>query len=151
MSNHQKSITKSLPVHYCAFCAGDGETVIATKIMPQSNDCGASITWEFCCDTHASSWWDGTDWNGSHLEFELPKVVAPLEQKLEAMLAVFAVEARSRLKKSIILNEFPETWLADKDSFMLQKAILDSLCQDRPFKARSSEIQKIFDNLHSII
>lgn len=70
------------------------------------------------------------------------------EAKLEQMLASFAEEARKKLKSALVSSSVPEEWLKNADSFLLQKAVLDSVCRDRPYKPRNPDHQAEFDNLH---
>lgn len=43
----------------------------AVRYMPQSADKGRHITYLPVCAGHAEGWWDGADWDGKHLEYEL--------------------------------------------------------------------------------
>jgi len=58
----------------CAFdCCNpiDEEKMVAAKAMPQSSDQGSTVIWVPTCENHCHGWWDGADWDGSHLEFQL--------------------------------------------------------------------------------
>lgn len=49
-------------------CNIEGDTLPATRVLPQSSDQGKTVTYVPCCDTHALDWWSGADWNGQSLE-----------------------------------------------------------------------------------
>lgn len=55
----------------CFFCLDNGYEVPATRVMPQSVDEGSTVEMFACCDGHVAGWWDGADWDGSHLEIPL--------------------------------------------------------------------------------
>lgn len=55
---------------YCEFC--DCNT-IATKLMPQSSDCGKTVDLVPACEAHQVDWWGGADWDGRHLEQVIDK------------------------------------------------------------------------------
>lgn len=73
------------------------------------------------------------------------------EEKLEVMLESFAKAARESLRIAQQCGAIPDEWLADVDDFRLQKAVLDSLCRDRPFKAPSPTLRADFENLHIML
>lgn len=55
-------------------CNPEGQTLPATRVMPQSTDQGKSVSYAPCCEAHASGWWSAADWDGSHLEQPLMDV-----------------------------------------------------------------------------
>lgn len=72
------------------------------------------------------------------------------EQKLDQLLNDFAETARARLKKAMASSAVPEQWTRDPDSMLLAKAVLDSVCRDRPFMPLRQHVGD-FSNLHMII
>lgn len=73
------------------------------------------------------------------------------EEKLNKMLGTFGDLARSKLKSALASGGIPDEWLQDDESHLLQKAVLDSLCRDRPYRPASSTLTDEFDNLHLFI
>ena len=51
----------------CSFCEQR-----ATALLPQSTDLGQTVSMVYCCPDHRYGWWDGADWDGRHLEVDLP-------------------------------------------------------------------------------
>ena len=54
----------------CAACEENGQFAdgqAASVTAPQSIDQGETVEWVPACASHYKSWWDGADWNGSHL------------------------------------------------------------------------------------
>lgn len=51
----------------CECCADNGESVPATVLVPSSGDLGVTVTFSPVCPAHEAGWWDGADWDGSHL------------------------------------------------------------------------------------
>lgn len=66
-----------LSVVLCHFecCNSEGDTLPATRVLPQSSDQGRTVNFTPSCDTHAAGWWDGADWEGSKLEKPLMDVL----------------------------------------------------------------------------
>jgi hypothetical protein len=58
---------------WCLPCLDGGEPTKtqATWILPQSLDAGVTITYVSACNFHQEYWWDGADWDGSHLEYRI--------------------------------------------------------------------------------
>lgn len=73
------------------------------------------------------------------------------EEKLEALISVFAEEARAKLRKAKPSSAIPEDWLADGDDLRLAKSVMDSVCRDRPFRPVSPQFRADADNLHLCI
>lgn len=73
------------------------------------------------------------------------------EERLEDLLRQFAEQARAKLKTAITINAAPADFLTGPDDFRLAKAVMDSLCRDRPFAARYPPHKSDFDNIHTVI
>lgn len=59
---------------HCKICLeNDGIEVPATWRLPQSYNQGVTITYINVCDNHHCGWWDGADWDGSHLEQKIDR------------------------------------------------------------------------------
>jgi len=72
--------------------------------------------------------------------------------KLEELLKSFAEEARHKLNKALLTSAVPDEYLENTpDSFLLAKAVMDSVCRDRPFRPTSPKRKTEFDNLHICI
>ncbi|WP_203584500.1 hypothetical protein [Pseudomonas arcuscaelestis] len=56
-------------------CNAEGVRLPATRVLAQSVDQGVNVSYFPCCDTHAATWWDGSDWDGRHLEQQLMDVL----------------------------------------------------------------------------
>lgn len=70
-----KALRESRPgiraVVTCVPCRENGRYRKATWSVPQSINQGDTIRYVEVCDSHQSAWWDGSDWDGSHLERRL--------------------------------------------------------------------------------
>lgn len=55
-------------------CQDSGEPLPAVRMMPQSCDEGKTVDMVPCCANHAWGWWDGADWDGRHLEQDIPQL-----------------------------------------------------------------------------
>lgn len=75
----------------------------------------------------------------------------PQEERLEDLLRQFAEQARAKLKTAITINAAPADFLTDPDDFRLAKAVVDSVCRDRPFAPRLPQHKADFDNIHTVI
>lgn len=71
------------------------------------------------------------------------------EERLEELLREFAELARAKLKAAI--NVAPKDYLTDPDDFRVTKAVMDSVCRDRPFAPRLPQHKSEFDNIHTVI
>lgn len=52
-------------------CTEEGLPLPAVRMMPQSCDGGATHVMVPCCANHVNGWWDGADWEGQHLEYDV--------------------------------------------------------------------------------
>ncbi|MFP3637546.1 hypothetical protein [Paraburkholderia sp. SIMBA_054] len=59
--------------HLCEFCEQ-----AAVAVLPQSTDQGATVRMVRCCANHRAVWWDGADWDGRHLEVDMPTQELPV-------------------------------------------------------------------------
>lgn len=73
------------------------------------------------------------------------------EVKLEYLLRQFTESAREKLRKAKSSSAIPEDHLKNDDDFRLAKAVMDSMCRDRPFAPRLPQHKDEFDNLHASI
>ncbi len=58
-------------------CNADGDRLPAARVLAQSVDQGANVSYVPCCETHSANWWDGSDWDGRHLDkplMDVPKL-----------------------------------------------------------------------------
>lgn len=73
-SPNAKSVTSpaghEIPALVMSQCDCCDEPAVAE--MPQSSDQGATVRMVKCCTAHRAGWWDGADWNGRHLDVDLP-------------------------------------------------------------------------------
>lgn len=55
-------------------CNAEGDTLPASRVLPQSTDQGRTVEYVPCCDVHSIDWWGGADWDGKQLEKSLMDV-----------------------------------------------------------------------------
>ncbi len=68
-------------------------------------------------------------------------------RQIDEMLEEFKKSAYQKLDKAHNSGAVPEEWKEDDGNYCLAKAILDSLCKDRPYEPTASQ-KKDFNNLH---
>jgi hypothetical protein len=73
------------------------------------------------------------------------------KQKLDHLIELFSKKAHEKLDKAINSGGVPGEWLGNDGCYLLQKAVLDSLCRERPFSVRNEHDKMDFDNLHLMI
>lgn len=74
------------------------------------------------------------------------------EEKLEDLLWQFSERARAKLSSAMASGSVPQSYLdSDPDNQLLAKAVIDSLCRERPFAPVSPEHKADFENIHVAI
>lgn len=72
------------------------------------------------------------------------------EEKLEDLLWQFSERARAKLSSAMASGSVPQSYL-DCDNQLLAKAVIDSLCRERPFAPVSPEHKADLENIHVAI
>ena len=68
-------------------------------------------------------------------------------QQVQDLMARLTVDAMQKVDQALTSGAVPDSWRKD-DNYLLAKAVVDSVCRDRPYKALTDEYQADFDNLH---
>ncbi len=76
--------------------------------------------------------------------------VSQTRQYIKAEIKQIEVALMAKLDKAANSGAIPEDW-AKTGNHLLQKAIVDSFCLDRPYSALDSSTKKEFSNLHKFI
>jgi len=70
--------------------------------------------------------------------------IKQVEVQISEMAVHLADSARSKIRGAI--SAAPDSFMCD--DYLLAKAIMDSVCVDRPFSALHDDHKKIFRNIH---
>ena len=67
--------------------------------------------------------------------------------QIEELMARMTEQAVANVDKALFSGACPDDWY-EEGKYLLAKAIIDSLCVDRPARAGDKQYQKDFANLH---
>lgn len=70
-----------------------------------------------------------------------------MRQVQELMRELTARAIYESVDRALSSGAVPDEWKED-DNYLLAKAIIDSICRDRPYKPLDRQHQADFDNLH---
>lgn len=70
-------------------------------------------------------------------------------RQINELMAEIQELATKKLDNALDSGKIPEYWLEDEQQYELAKAILDSICRDRPFAPLSEENKEYFNRIHN--
>lgn len=72
-----------------------------------------------------------------------------LRQAIEQMIETLKDQSLTKLSKAMQSGEIPEEWLEAED-LTLARVVIDSVCQDRPYRPLSNQAKSVAKNLRNL-